>query len=486
LVRQKVGTRFGELKFVGHATHNHHGPDSAGLNPIYLLNRKYFEHMLNVMVKTTLEALESEEEATLRLSKSRWGFGMADNRDPRILDKDLRVLQAISIKSRRIITTIIQWSNHPEVTLGFSPKVDPKHCEALGKPGCSANGRYLTGDFVGVTERYLRKKYGTTVCYINGPIGVLIAPLRAKVWEVSEQFPIRGDGSDFPDGAREIPKNFRKQFVIGRELAIQVERTIQNSIVLKPVEFKFHVQPFFTRMANVKFRLILAVVSPATRRSMAGYTPRDAYICSDPKNPTIETCKSDGFTNVINTEFPLPLRKGEFMKTETVLVDFGPLKWITGPAEVPPELFLGLPSDFGIKYYQNPQNHAVGENYTLPGFVLEYLKCDASCWFIGLGLDELGYMVPISDVRINCPFTKTECEKLGTTYEDSMSGYECKWIIENPEEAKIKYQKRYNGVAYICKYGHIGQARNHYEETNSMGWDMAKDYMESVKKIVKN
>jgi hypothetical protein len=106
------------LKFITHATHNHHGPDSAGLNPIYLFNQKYFKYMLDVMVRTTVEALKSEEPAILMASQSKWVFGMHDGRDPRIRDRDLRILQAVSIRNQRIITHIVQWSNHPEVTLG--------------------------------------------------------------------------------------------------------------------------------------------------------------------------------------------------------------------------------------------------------------------------------------------------------------------------------------------------------------------------------
>jgi hypothetical protein len=368
---------------------------------------------------------------------------------------------------------------------GFTPKVDPRHCEALGKPGCNARNQYFTGDYIGVTERYLKKKYGSTLCFLNGPV-LGINPLRSKVWEVSEEFPIRGDGDEFPNGAVALDGNFRKQFIIGRELGIQIERTIRNSEVVRPVEFGFKSQEFFSRNTNIRFRLVMAIWSPATNRSIAGYRPRDCYICSDPKNPTPETCKSDEYSNTINYDFPLPLRKGEWVKSTIKLVDFGPnMKWITGPAEVTPELFIGLPADFGVKYYENPQFHAVGENYTMPGFVMQHMKCK-HCWFVGLGGDELGYMLPISDYRVKCSFTKAECDRLGMTYFDSMSGTECKWVIENPEEAKVKYGNRYAGILFTCRYGLLDQARSHYEEVNGLGWDLAKDYIDAVKKIFQN
>ena len=44
---------------------------------------------------------------------------MFDNRDPRILDKGLRIIQAKSLDGSKILATIVQWTNHPEVTIGI-------------------------------------------------------------------------------------------------------------------------------------------------------------------------------------------------------------------------------------------------------------------------------------------------------------------------------------------------------------------------------
>jgi hypothetical protein len=72
----------------------------------------------NIIVKTTREALERLEPAILFHNEREWAYGMFDNRDPRILDKGLRIIQAKSLDGSRILATIVQWTNHPEVTIG--------------------------------------------------------------------------------------------------------------------------------------------------------------------------------------------------------------------------------------------------------------------------------------------------------------------------------------------------------------------------------
>ncbi len=55
------------------------------------------------------------------------------------------------------------------------------------------------------------------------------------------------------------------------------------------------------------------------------------------------------------------------------MVDFGPMRRLTAPAEVPPELFVGLPRDFYTNprnYYLNPQFHAVSSIFIIIKFRL--------------------------------------------------------------------------------------------------------------------
>lgn len=441
------------------------------------------------MVKTTVESFASEQRGVLEYSESDWAYGMVKNRDPRVLDKGLRVLQAKDLEKKNIIATIVQWTNHPEVTLGYRPEVNPEDCRRIGEPNCSAANKYFTSDFVGVAQRILKERFKSNVCYLNGAVGVLIAPLRAQVWEPSERFPIIGDGEKMPEGATAVTNNFRKTFLIGRELANAIQRTAGKPKELRTPDFVYKKVDFFTRISNIKFRVGAAALRPFNR-SLISFSPRKAYICTNHTYPTHETCKEDEFKNT-PTQIPLvQMRLGEYFETETALVDFGPVKILTAPAEIPPELFVGLPADFNTnpeKYYRNPDFHAYGKDYVIPGNAKEILNCDSSksCWLVGLGGDELGYMVPISDIRFRCTFSNAECDKLPLTFKKhySMSGSDCRWVIENIEEARRRYGEHASNIIYICTYGLIEQAQHHYEETNGMGWNLASDWIRAVKKL---
>lgn len=483
-VKSITNGRYGELKFLAHGTHNHHGMDTAGLDSKYPVNRRWYKEMLETLVEITLKSLENRRPGSLFYAKSPWAFGVGDVRDPVLLDPELRVLQAKE-NSGKVIATIIQWAMHPEVTLGFKPKVDPSDCERLRQPNCSAQGKYFSGDFIDPLENTIKRAFGGEVLYFSGFIGNQVGPNGQRVWEVSQQFPIIGDGSIIPNGAPILrERNFRKAFLIGRELGYAVERALKNSKLIQSRIFNYKSQDFFLRITNVKFR-IGTVVS----ERMMGYSKREAYICSDPQNPTNTTCLSDQFRSNSNNELKVPMREGEFIKSLAIYVDFGPFKILTAPGEVPPESYTGLPLDFNTnitKYYRNPQNHATGSQYQLTGNIREIMNCSHhSCMVIGLGNDQLGYFVPLNDIRMKCILNQTICKSLPLTYPDSMSGRECKWILENLKEAERKYGVAFQPIYFICRYGSLNIATNHYEETNGASWDLERIYIETVKKLLK-
>jgi hypothetical protein len=175
-------------------------------------------------------------------------------------------------------------------------------------------------------ERILKKKYLSDVLFLNGALGVLIAPIRAPVWEPTERFPITGDGATPPEGAPIVPTNFRKTFLIGRELANAIDKTIANGKPLPPREFIFKESEFYTRVTNIKFRIGMAVVRG--QRSMFSYSKREAYICERANNSPVN-CVSDGFRNHYIQDWITPVRLGEYIKTITTLVDLGPVRIIS-------------------------------------------------------------------------------------------------------------------------------------------------------------
>ena len=75
----------------------------------------------------------------------------------------------------------------------------------------------------------------------------------------------------------------------------------------------------------------------------------------------------------------LPFRVGNYMQSNVSYLQIGPLKFLTIPGELCPELATGLPADFDTaegtsKYFRNPTEHAVGREYTMPGVRQECRK----------------------------------------------------------------------------------------------------------------
>lgn len=308
------------------------------------INTKYYEYITDIFVNITVKALQSMKPAKIKIAeREAFAFGVGDSRDPMLFDKRLRVMQATSSVDGKVIATLIQWSMHPECTLWLTPSVDPAHCRALGRPeNCSAKGLYFSGDFPGHIQRIIREKVGGEVCYISGAVGVLIMPRENSVWEVSEKYPIIGDGSVPPPGAPMVQRNFRMALLVGREVANAALDELRQSgrYIDPPEKLIIKSQFFYTRITNIVFRIGMV---PILGKARMGYSLRKLYLCSNPTNPSDETCKEDGYKWELS-DILLPKRVGEFIKSQVYFVDFGSgLKWLSIPGEMPPELFTGLP-----------------------------------------------------------------------------------------------------------------------------------------------
>eukprot|EP00002_Diphylleia_rotans_P004070 TRINITY_DN1292_c0_g1_i1.p1 TRINITY_DN1292_c0_g1~~TRINITY_DN1292_c0_g1_i1.p1 ORF type:complete len:530 (+),score=101.89 TRINITY_DN1292_c0_g1_i1:694-2283(+) len=465
---------YAQLHVLVSATHNHEGPDTSGLSGI---NRDWYAYFLNRMVETAMQAIERMEEVTLTVADADWMFGLGDRRDPRIVDPRLTVVQARAVADRnRVVGTFVQWGMHPEVTLGYGPKVPDAECAALGEaPGCSANGKYLTADFPGYLYEYLSAQTNRApVVYINGAIGAQIGP-HGPVWEVSERYPIVGDGSQVPDGATLVPKNFRKALLIGRELAYAVVRTLQGprAASIPFGELQIRTEESFTYLTNLLFRAGMAPsYRDPTQPLLIGYEMRDLYNCQKGVQPSPETCVHDEFQTVPFPNYDLPVRKGDYAKVRVDVIKMGPVTFFSIPGEIAPEVVNGVPADFDdaasvSKYYQNPTQHAIGSNYTIPGVMKDMLACDY-CIPMGLTQDEGGYIVPISDWWISC-FGSSACKP-----EGYITGEECKYIVEN--DISEGY--------YACLTGQVSQYSTHYEEILSLGWDAAEDVVEILGRLL--
>ena len=188
-----------------------------------------------------------------------------------------------------------------------------------------------------------------------------------------------------------------------------------------------------------------------------------------------------------------PIRKGDHTRSAVSLLQIGELTLAFLPGEVPGELVIGLPK--GIKATperwadETPSAHTPPDQITTPGYVKRLLP-GTWTWAVGLGNDELGYILPLSDYRVLCVADKLggagACARLHQAglidFPDAVSGARCKELADDPSAlAALPEGAARDAVVGSCRYGQaMGRPLGHYEETNSAGWDVAADMMAAV------
>lgn len=427
-------------------------------------------------------------------------FGQSDGRDPLIVDPRLNVLRVVfDGDGDRTIATVVQWASHPETTLGWEPPGDyTEQCAAKGwaADDCSADGRYFTADYPGIVRERVQAALGGEVLYFNGAIGSQIGPGDADVWQVDAQHPV-GDGITAPSGAEPVAgasdlrsQNFARTAAIGTQLADQVLRLLDQATALTVDTIDWREQPYFTRLTNIGFRVLLADGS-------LGWQDPTAYNCSSTPF-TDDNCVDDAgaleddpvLTPLVDSQ----VRTGDVLKTQISWIGLGEVGFLFMPGELPPELVIGLPTDFESNtaaYYSEPALHAVGAAYEVPGALLDLVPSPIT-FTVGLGGDELGYWVPINEVRLKCldlvmpAAGGYTCQRLFDegvlVAPDAVAGPVCRDLLDNPTQAgqDDALQPQREALAAVCRYGQalgreLGEPDGHYEETNSAGWDLVDD-----------
>jgi hypothetical protein len=139
----------------------------------------------------------------------------------------------------------------------------------------------------------------------------------------------------------------------------------------------------------------------------------------------------------------------------------------------------------------------VGSDYIIPGHLLS-LPSEVITFTVGLGTDQLGYHVPISDYRILCPDdllselgapTCSQLQGFGAIEgEDWISGERCK-AVKNNDAATLQAlgEELVPVIEGICRYGQaMGKTEEHYHETNSVGWDLVDDLWSAAESLYRN
>ena len=503
-IRSRLPADWQEAPVLVSATHNHHGPDTA-----FSINDEWFSLLADQMAFAAEDAVAALQDATMTTASGNHAYGASDQRDPNIPDTRLKVIAVDAAEDGAAIATLVQWTSHPESTLGFEPPAEAaglaEACDIKGWTGrdCTADGRYLTADYPGVLREQLGRSRGGEVLYFNGPMGNQIGPGSAPTWVVDEDHPV-GDGLTVPAGATPLStcdrsdpylcRSFAKTASIGVELAKAVTGLIAAAEPIDVEQLTVHVEPFFTRLTNIGFRLLIADGDIA-------WQDTELYNCQGIPL-SAENCISVGqelvddpwITPVLGSQ----ITRGDVIRTQLAHLDLGDVGILWMPGELPPELVHGLPDDFNTappgKYYEQPHLHAVGADYKLPGHLLQLVD-ESTTLTVGLGTDQIGYYVPVDEYRLSCLDLVlpggAKCADLAArgVIEDPdwIGGRTCKNITDDPD-ALTALGDDADAVAAICRYGQglgreLGEPENHYEETNAVGWDMIDDLWAAAQRM---
>ncbi|MEN9646313.1 MAG: hypothetical protein RL238_2982 [Actinomycetota bacterium] len=489
-IREQLPAELAAAEIVISATHDHHGPDSA-----FSINDDWYEMMADQTAGAVADAVANGlQEVTLTAATGEHRFGQSDQRDPLIVDPRLNVLRVAAVADDRTIATVVQWANHPETTLGWTPPGDfSAECAQKGwaADDCSAEGRYFTADYPGVLREQLQSHIGGEVLYFNGALGSQIGPGRADVWAVDEQHPV-GDGVTAPagsapvDGAADLrDRNLARTRAVGEQLTAAVVALLDDATPVTVDAIEWKRQEFYTRLTNIGFRVLLA-------DGDLGWQVPVAYTCTG-KPFTDTNCTDDAGAleddPVLTPLIESQIRVGDVLRTRLTWVRLGDVGFLFMPGELPPELVIGLPDDFVANtaaYFEFPDLHATGADYVVPGALLD-LSPTPITFTVGLGGDELGYWTPIEEVRLKCldlvmpAGGGVTCASLFAkgllVTPDAVAGPTCRALTEAPPAAPPADEA---ALIAVCRYGQalgreLGEPEDHYEETNSAGWDLVDD-----------
>ena len=250
-------------------------------------------------------------------------------------------MRLVSRSTGQTIATVVDWSDHPE-TLG------------------RANTQ-ITSDYPHWVRAYLEKQFGGTALFFSGSIG--------KVSPLGDQIALLD-----PETAKIAPSgSWRKAELLGTEIGRLAERALKGAQQVKVDSLAIQSATVFVPMHNSRFRVAQA----------AGvFAGRKPFYTAGKLDPAVE-----------NRDLPalgrVPYAAGRDVQTE---VDYIQLRSagsaiaeiVTIPGEIYPELVNG-----GIARY-------AGADYPEAPFepvLREQLKTRYQ-FILGLGNDEIGYLIP--------------------------------------------------------------------------------------------
>lgn len=338
-------------------THVHEGPDTLGLwgpSPLETgVDLKYLDWVDHRIAETAIEATRAMQPAQIRLGRDDSPLLaqlQSVDRPPYIKDPFLFVMQAVRVSDGGGIATLVNFTDHPET-------MNRKNTE-------------ITADYPGWICRYLEHRYGGIALFFNGAVG--------KVSTLGNQVALLDPetGEVAPDGA------WRKPELLGNTIGQVADRALGHGEAATPDNMVFRSSIFFLPLANDRFRMAEAAGVLAGRKQL--YSGGSLDPSTEERVAEQRTIRFPAGRDLESEVDYLQLKAGN-----RVLAEF-----VTVPGEIYPELVNGgitrYPgADFPDAPIEKPLRTLLKSKYQ---------------FFLGLGNDELGYIIPKSEWDERAPW----------------------------------------------------------------------------------
>ncbi|MEM6296147.1 MAG: hypothetical protein AAGA54_33050 [Myxococcota bacterium] len=383
-----------------HALHNHEGPDTMGLwgeGPLVSgYDPAYGEQWRASAIEATLEAIEQLEPVADVRSGSVDAYAgqpggatnlIRDSRDPWVVDPTVSVL-SLRRDDDTPIANLVGYGCHPETL--------------------SSRNTLYTSDFVHGLRKTVeegsqwrrapgREGDGGVTVMLNGAVGGMMTTLGVSVTN--------------PDGDTFTEPSFDKADSIGQLLGEAALDALASSTSLPEPSLRVMSNTFQLPVENTLYIFGFE----------AGVIERD--VITEDQPPRINT--------------------------EMVLLELGPLRMLTMPGELLPEIAVGGYDGSGLHSDEvtlvdpkNPNSPDIGAAPEGPYLIERLTAADGPRpWVIGLGNDELGYIIPHYDFELAKSPYLDEAE--GDHYEETNSlGPETAALLEAEADRLIDFANR--------------------------------------------
>jgi len=395
-IRRRVAAAGVDLLVMA-ATHNHEAPDTAGqwgpgasFPVLSGRSPSFIAAIEDQTVEAVTEAMAALQPATLRagvLDVGVTGLAVGDSRTPYIFNDDLPIMHFVAVGSGEALGTLVSFGSHAEAAW--------------------SENTYISSDYPHYVRRYIQEG----LAEVEGEDGVMRPALEGTAAEVvffagsvgGLIYPGRGGALDYGDRAPVDRHGFEVADALGQRLAAHVLGAIASGALpqadVETVPLQFATKRFLVGADNEVFRLAALVL---------GVLERDVYNA---------TAVGGAFTP------GLPQ-----VQTQVAAVRLGPVTVFTAPGEVFGETLCGGypgrhhvrspvigdteerrtparcdPSGLPAEDGRSPciitpgAEHAPDWSQAPEGpYVYELVPGEVP-FFIGLGMDFLGYLVPPYD-----------------------------------------------------------------------------------------